>query len=179
MSKPNNNRPLKIWVCLVASMTAGALVLMSLDNHKISAGAFSLASFQRLGSIQNAAKIDSSAVSSKWDSIQVVFSGTTGGSLENIALAQGNLPVSDVDLHFLICNGLGGDDGLILSSQRWQKQINCSNKAKTIEICIVSDGVRTIPTNTQLNRTSELVEHLARVYSIKTSNIHYPVGSGL
>jgi hypothetical protein len=38
-------RNLKVWVCLIATMTAGAFVLTMLDRNALSAGAFSLSSY--------------------------------------------------------------------------------------------------------------------------------------
>lgn len=171
----SRNRTVKIWTILVASMTAGAAVLMVLDNHKISAGAFSLSSFQQLGSVEHAIGTENRNINTqKWNSISIFFSNTAGGNVENIALAQGLVNSDEADFHFLVGNGDGALDGHIIPSQRWKNQLRCIDKSIAIKICIVADGTKTLPTDTQIKRTSALIDRLAKMHKIKSTNISYP-----
>jgi len=170
----SKNRTVKMWASLVASMTIGAVILMAMDHQKISGGAFSLASFQRLETVDNALKSDAGTEKLGWDSIEIIYSRTVGGSIENIALAQGTLTPADADFHFLIGNGDGASDGGIISSHRWNKQISCADNSKTIKIVIVSDGQKVRPTDTQIKRLSKLISTLTRYYRISPKDITCP-----
>jgi hypothetical protein len=64
-------RQAKILICLVISMTAGAAVLMALDNQSISAGAFSLASYSSLGSIESVTATRQATTADRWNRIEV------------------------------------------------------------------------------------------------------------
>lgn len=163
-----------MWASLMASMTLGAIILMAMDHQKISAGGFSLASFQRLETVDHALKSDDSTEKLSWDSIEISYSHTVGGSIENIALAQGTLTPAEADFHFLIGNGDGAPDGGIISSHRWNKQTSCTDNSKTIKIVIVSDGMKVRPTDTQIKRLSKLISTLSRYYSISSKDITCP-----
>jgi hypothetical protein len=170
----SKNRTVKMWASLVASMTVGAVVLMAMDHQKISGGGFSLASFQRLDTVDHALKSDANTEKLNWGSIEITYSHTVGGTIENIALAQGTLTPAEADFHFLIGNGDGAPDGEIVPSHRWNQQIRCADNSKTIKIIIVSDGMRVRPTDTQIKRLSKLISTLSRYYSISSKDITCP-----
>lgn len=62
-------------------MTAGAAVLMALDHQSISAGAFSLASYSSLGSIESVTITRQPTTVDKWNRIEIFYSNSKGGDL--------------------------------------------------------------------------------------------------
>ncbi|MEN6386505.1 MAG: hypothetical protein ABFD79_15105 [Phycisphaerales bacterium] len=172
-------RQAKILICLVVAMTAGAALLMALDHQSISAGAFSLASYSTLGSIDSVTITRQNTTSDRWNQIEVFFSNSKGGDLAQIASLTGLTNPDDLNFHFLICNSLGGIDGQIQPTEKWLNQWSALPAAgwygtnKTIRVCVVgekSEGA----SDYQISRAEELVEDLAEKFGISAANIHYP-----
>jgi len=177
-------RQAKILICLVISMTAGAAVLMALDNQSISAGAFSLASYSSLGSIESVTATRQATTADRWNRIEVYFSNTKGGDLAQIASLAGLTSPDDLNFHFLVCNSLGDIDGRIYSTEKWLNQWSALPAAgwygttKTIRVCVVGEKTEGA-SDYQTSRTEELVENLARTFNVSASDIHYPAGWNL
>jgi len=185
----NQPRAAKILICLVVAMTTGAAVLMALDHQSISAGAFSLASYSSLGPIadiiatRELAKSDSPrgdrVATGRWDKIEVFYSNTRGGNLNQLASLNGLTSAEDVNFHFLVCNGLGGIDGQIQPTEKWLNQWSALpggvwyGSSTTIRICVISEG-KTKASDYQISRTEELIQRLSRKFNIHLSNIIYP-----
>ncbi len=168
------NRTVKIWASLVASMTIGAIVLMALDNQKIAAPAFSLSSFQKLENIDRIIENAIKAEKAPYNCVDIDYSNTIGGTIDNIALSMGTTNPAKADFHFLIGNGDGAPDGEILITQRWESQQLCNDNSGKIKILVVSDGFSVRPTETQVKRLASLLNTIARKYKIKSSNISQP-----
>lgn len=172
-------RQAKILVCLVVSMTAGAAVLMALDNQTISAGAFSLASYSSLGSISSVTQTRQAIAGDRWERIEVFYSNTKGGDLAQIASLAGLTSSDDLNFHFLVCNNLGALDGQIQPTEKWLNQWSALPAAgwygsnKTIRICVIGEK-NTPASDYQINRTEELIDTLARKFNLKRANIDYP-----
>ena len=166
---------------LVASMTLGAIVLMALDGQVLRGGAFSLASYTRLNSVEKVASSVKVPVAYSWSRIEISYSGTDSGNSARLAAEQGLADELDVNFHFVICNGAGGDDGLIESTEKWLRQRPCLTgsdwygSSQTIRICIITGGFRTL-TDSQIKRTAALVETLSRKLDISVERISYPAG---
>jgi hypothetical protein len=160
-------------------MTAGAAVLMALDNQSISAGAFSLASYSSLGSIDSVTITRQPATADRWDRIEIYYSNTKGGDLAQIASLAGLTTSDDLNFHFLVCNSLGGLDGQIQATEKWLNQWSALpsggwyGSSKTIRVCVVGEKPEGA-SNYQVSRTEELVENLARSFNIPATSIHYP-----
>ena len=173
-------RTSRIIVSLIASMTVGAIVLMALDNHPLSAGAFSLASYTNLNSIEQVTLNSVMSEKQKWDFIEVYYSGTDAGNIEQISRLNGFTNSEDVNFHFLVCNGTGGADGKIQATSKWHKQRaalggqDFFGNNQTIRIYVIADGQKFLPTDCQLKRTTGLVEVLARKFDISAQQISYP-----
>ena len=173
-------RTIKVLVFLVASMTAGAFVLMALDRENISAGPFSLSSYTRLNSISQVATGPIKASDAMWNKIEVFYSNTTEGGLSDISKSEGVGSANDLNFHLAVFNGIGGQDGEIIATNKWKKQLapvpsrTWVGSSKTIRICVVADGVLQNPTGSQIQRTSGLVEALSRKCNIPASQIKYP-----
>jgi hypothetical protein len=167
-------RVVKVLAALLVSMTVGAFVLMALGNNPPSAGPFCLAAYYRLDSVDHAIQSKACQSPHRWNSIEIYFSGTKRGSLAQPAGAV------DMDCHFLICNGAGGGNGEIQASENWQKQWSLRTSRtwqgsdRTIRICLIGDGVTTMPTNYQLKRLETLLEALCRKFGISADSVYLP-----
>ena len=174
------SREEKIFAALLVSITAGAIVLMALGNNPPPAGAFSLSLYHGLDPIKKAILSRSAPSPGRWNCIEIYHSGTKAGNIEQLASLSGLASPEDINCHFVICNGLGGDDGQIQPTEKWQRQWSVApgrtwyGSGQTIRICIIADGKTTLPTDFQIKRVEELVEGLHRKFNIRTESIYYP-----
>jgi hypothetical protein len=170
----NQPRVVKVLGALLASMTIGAFVLMALGNNPPSAGPFCLSAYYRLTSVDQAVQSRACQAPHRWSSIEIFFSGTKAGSLQQPTGAV------DMNCHFVICNGAGAGDGEIQTTEQWQKQwsIQASRtwqgSDKTIRICLIGDGVGTLPTDYQMKRLEMLLEALCRKFRIPAASVYLP-----
>jgi len=170
----NQPRVVKVLAALLVSMTVGAFVLMALGNNPPSAGPFCLSAYYRLDSVDHVVQSKACQAPHRWNSIEIFFSGTKRGSLQQPAGAV------DMNCHFVICNGIGAGDGEIQASEAWQKQWSIrpsrtwQGSDKTIRICLIGDGVNTLPTNYQLKRLETLLEALCRKFGISAESVYLP-----
>jgi hypothetical protein len=170
----NQPRVVKVLAALLVSMTAGAFVLMALGNNPPSAGPFCLSAYYRLGSVDQAVQSKACQSPHRWDSIEIFFSGTRHGSIRQPVDAL------DTSCHFIICNGSGGDDGEIQASEQWQRQWSIrpsrtwQGTDKTLRVCLIGDGVSTLPTDYQLKRLEMLLEALCRKFGIPAESVYLP-----
>jgi len=173
-------RVARVLAALLISMTAGAVILMALGNHPPSAGPFSLASFRNLNPVEEAIKPRSAQFPGRWNCIEIYYSGTKAGNIEQLASLNGLASPEDINCHFCICNGLGGSDGQIQPTEKWQRQWSIIpsrtwyGTSQTIRICIIADGKTVRPTDFQIKRTEALVEGLCRKFDIQPESIYYP-----
>jgi len=161
-------------------MTIGAAVLLVLENRPLPAGAFSLASYTRLGSVEEAIETYEPPSSDRWQRIEVFYSNTAGGNIAQIASLSGLKESEDLNLHFLVCNGSGGQDGQIQTSEKWRRQWSCVpggrwyGSSKTIRVCLVADGEKKLPSEFQIKRTGMLLETLCRKFNVPAEQVYYP-----
>lgn len=175
----NQPRAAKILVSLVAAMTAGAAVLMTLDHQSISAGAFSLASYSSLGSIDDVIAAKESVKNNRWTKIEISYSNTKGGNLRQLASLSGLTNADDLNFHFLVCNNLGAIDGQIQPTEKWINQWSALpggvwyGNTSTIRVCVIGETNKTT-SEYQTSRTVELIDVLSRRFNIAPANIIYP-----
>jgi len=173
-------RALKVLSALVASMTIGAVVLMALGNNAPSAGPFSLSVYSTLDSVERLVSSQAPQSPERWSRIEIYYSGTKAGNIEQLASLEGLSAPEDINCHFCICNGLGSGDGEIQATERWQKQWACIQgqtwygSSRTIRICVIADGKSNMPTNYQRRRLTALVEALGEKFSIVPESVFYP-----
>jgi hypothetical protein len=173
-------RVAKVLAALLLSMTIGAVVLMALGNNPPSAGPFCLSSYYRLDPIEKTVFAALSQPLAQWNGIEIFYSGTHAGNVEQLASLAGLTDSEDLNCHFVICNGLGGSDGFIQTTDRWNRQYAAAsswgarNGRQPIRICVVSDGKSAHPTELQIKRTEALVDVLSRKFDIRTSAIRFP-----
>ena len=175
-----HRREEKIFAALLVSITAGAIVLMALGNNPPPAGAFSLSLYHSLDPIEKAILSRPAPSPGCWNCIEIYYSDTKAGNIEQLASLSGLASPEDINCHFVICNGLGGDDGQIQPTEKWQRQWSvisgqaCYGDGQTIRICIIADGKTAPPTDLQIKRTEVLVEGLHRKFSVQPECIYYP-----
>ncbi|HPS55381.1 MAG TPA: N-acetylmuramoyl-L-alanine amidase [Sedimentisphaerales bacterium] len=170
----NQPRVAKVLAALLVSMTAGAIVLMALGNNAPSAGPFCLSSYYHLNSIEQVITSKQYQSPQRWNNIKVCYSGTGGGSIEQLA-SLNNQKVEDLNCHFVIFNGSGGIDGEILATEKWQRQwAAVPGSEQTILVCVVADGMKVMPTELQIRRTEALLEDLSRKFNITPISIIFP-----
>ena len=176
----NQPRVEKVLAALLVSMTAGAIVLMALGNNPPSAGPFCLSSYYRLDPAEKAILSRAAQSPGRWNCIEIYYSGTKAGNIKQLAALSGLASPEDISCHFVICNGLGGGDGQIQPTEKWQRQWSIIpgrtwyGTSQTIRICIIADGHTCRPTNFQAKRTEALVEALCRKFDIQPQYIYYP-----
>ena len=175
-------RTARILISLVASMSLGALVLMALDNHRLIAGPFSLASYISLDPVENLTSTFTTPNTHNWQQIQVHYSPAPAANLEQLAAVSELSSPKDLNFHFTVLGGMdcADGDGEIQPTQRWLKQRPALQdkeffgSSQTIRICVITDGIQAMPTDCQVKRTAAIIESLARKFSITTDNINYP-----
>lgn len=176
----NQPRVAKVLAALLVSMTIGAIVLMVLGNNPPSAAPFSLASYYQLNPAENAIASQAPQSPKRWNCIEVYYSATKAGNIQQLASLSGLSSPDDINCHFVICNGLGGDDGQIQPAEKWQRQWSAVpdrtwyGSSQTIRVCIIADGKTTLPTDFQIKRTEALAEALCEKFAIEPECIYYP-----
>jgi len=176
----NQPRVVKVLAALLISMTAGAIILMALGNNPPSAGPFCLSSYYRLDPIEKAIFSRTAQFPERWNRIEVYYSSTKAGNIEQLASLNGLASSDDINCHFCICNGLGGSDGQVQTTERWQRQWpvipgrTWYGSRQTVRICVIADHKTAPPTDFQTKRTEALVEALSRKFEIAPQSIYYP-----
>jgi len=176
----NQPRVAKVLAALLISMTTGAIVLMALSNDPPSAGPFCLSSYYRLDPVEKAITSRGAQSPNRWNCIEIYYSDTKAGNIEQLASLNGLARPEDINCHFVVCNGLGADDGQIQSTEKWQRQWSIIpgktwyGSGQTIRICIIADGKSSAPTDFQIKRTEALIEALRLKFDIQPENIYYP-----
>jgi len=175
----NQPRVVKVLAALLFSMTVGAIVLMSLGENPPAAGPWSLSRSLQSNSPQFS--VDSVAPQSpaRWHRIEVCLSGTASGNIAQLAELSGFAKPEDLNCHFVICNGLGGNDGLVQATERWLRQWPVSAEqgwkgdSTTIRICVVADGKSVNPTDLQIHQARAVAKELSRKFLIREPVLYH------
>jgi hypothetical protein len=176
----NQPRVAKVLAALLVSMTAVAIVLMALGKNPPSAGPFCLASYYQLDPVEKALLSRAAQSRNRWNSIEIYCSGTEAGNIEQLASLRGLASPKDINFHFCLCNGRGGRDGRIQTTEKWQRQWSIipgptwHGSSQTIRICVIADGRTVPPTDSQIKRTETVVEGLCRKFDIRPESVYYP-----
>ena len=177
---PNQARVAKVLAILLASMTIGAISLMALGHNPPSAGPFSLWTYYRLDPVQKAISSRAAQSPDRWNRIEIYYSGTKAGNIEQLALLNGLSGPEDINFHFCLYNGLGGEDGQIQSTEKWQRQWplipgrTWYGSSQTIRICVIADAKTTHLTDCQIKRLETLLDGLCKKFRIRPESIYYP-----
>jgi len=176
----NQPRVAKVLVALLISMTVGAAVLMALGNNPPKAGPFCLANYYRLDPVEEAIISQAAQSPGRWNNIEICYSGTEVGNLEQLASLSGLAEPGDINYHFCLCNGAGGSDGQIQSTEKWQRQWSIVpgrtwyGSPQTVRICVIADVKNSPATEYQIKRAEALVEALCRKFDISPEAVYYP-----
>ncbi len=152
---------------------------MALDSKRPTAGAFSLASYVTLDPLDKITLNLESPHLYPWSSIEVHYFDLSARDLNDLAQKQGLKNSGDLNFHFVIYNHQSSD-GRIEPTKKWLRQRsalpdkNWYGSTDTIRICVLKDPAQNQGTNTQIKRTTALVEKLTRVLAISTNKIKYP-----
>ncbi len=173
-------RVARVLAALLISMTTGAIVLMALGNNPPSAGPFCLSSYYHLDPIETTLCSNATQSPNRWNRIEIYYSGTRAGNIEQLASLAGLTSHEDINYHFVVCNGLGAKDGQIQPTEKWHRQWSCIpghawyGSSQTIRICVIADDRTALPTDSQIQRTQALIESLSRKFNIDRQSILYP-----
>ena len=181
------SREAKVFAALAVSMTVGVIILHALGNNPPSAGAFCLSSYTRVVSAEEAILTPGAQPAGTWKSIKIYYSQTTSGNIHQLAFLSGLADTEDINCHYVICNGFGGGDGKIQTTQKWRTQNPVThswlspepqdtNEQQTIFICVIADGKVAPPTKQQMKMTEALIKGLCRKFNIKPEAVSYPAG---
>jgi hypothetical protein len=179
------SREAKVFAALALAMTAGVIILKALGNNPPSAGAFCLSDYTQAVSVEEAIGFRPGQPTVLWDRIKIIYSGTKAGNIQQLAFLSGLAEPEDINCHFVICNGLGGSDGQIQTTEKWRMQwpvnrellnheIRNTTEEPTIHICVIAEGKPSRPTEMQIETTEALVAELCSKFDIRTESIHYP-----
>lgn len=173
-------RVAKVLAVLLISMTIGAVALMAMRGEAPSSGPFSLSTYYKLDPVDDAITSEATQSSNRWNCIEISYSQTKAGNIEQLASLAGYSSPEQIDCHFVVCNGLGGTDGQILTTTKWKRQWSVIpgrtwyGTPQTIRVCIVADGKEALPTDSQVRRAEALVEKLSRKFKVTAASVYYP-----
>ena len=168
----NQPRVVKVLAALLASMTIGAIVLMALGHNPPAAGAWSLSRSLRSDSIELAVNSIALQLPARWDRVEVCYSGTDSGNIDQLAKLSRLRNPKDLNCHFVVCNGDGGYDGQVQTTEKWLRQFAITpsdgwlGTSSTIRICVVSDGAKIQPTDIQKLKVQSLLAELSGRFRI-------------
>jgi len=177
-----DSRQARVFTLLLISMTAGALLLMALGKNPPPAGAFCLDSYYQLEPVEQLLCSEEPKLPGRWSSVEIYYSCTKAGNIDQLTSLSGLAEPQDLNCHFVVCNGLGGENGHIQPTAKWQSQQPAKSATtprtdrETIRICVVADTKNAPPTDIQKKRVQALVQLLSRRFSIPPKAIHLPSG---
>lgn len=150
-------------IILMLAMTAGALVLLTLEGKPIRPMDFSLSREAQLTSIHAALSTEAGIEPDRWKRIKVVYQPNKGRLSPRYGLT-GDLVRK---FHFVIANGESARDGQIFPSNRWTRQLTClprfsPDDASTINICLLAGPDRTEATPRQARHLNALISCLVK-----------------
>jgi hypothetical protein len=189
------SRQTKVLVALLVSIVLCTIILNVLGHNPPSAGAFCLSQYYSLVPVEKLIHSREVQRPRNWKWIEIYYSEdgsinrTASGSNMQVERSDSFSIVSgqddDTDCHFIIYNGLTGQDGQIKPTEKWNKQLpanrpvdNNKRRARqneqTIYISIITNDRTAQPTNSQIKRAEVLVEELCREFNIQPESILYP-----
>jgi hypothetical protein len=183
------SRQTKLFAALFFSMTTVSLLLMALGSNPPSAGAFCLDSYYALEPVHRAVSSHAAQYRGRWDTIEIYCAAESDVIKQSPSPDGADAGLAN-DFHFRICNGSGGKDGQIQTSERWRRQWSVDpsrsgldtftgpdrSNERTIRICIMVDDKSILASDYQIRRVDTLVEALCRTFEIAPECVHYPSG---
>jgi len=157
---------MKVLLCLMAAMTTGTFVLLTLEGQPIKPMEYSLSSEIRspFTPVHQTLGTEKGIDLGRWEKIAISYC-PDDGSLTPDQQLTGSLALN---YHFVISNGPGEHDGTIIASPRWTYQLAClnpdemSNNQNTIKIGLIGDPLTRQRSPKQERRLEALVSSLIR-----------------
>ena len=153
----------KVMFALMAAMTAGALLLLTLEGKPISWGwGYSLVTHAELNSVDTVLKTELGIDNARWRQLEISYRRCQR-QLAPPRELTGSLAMA---YHFVLCDGVTGPDGLIIPTPRWRRQLACLNHnnaadaSQTIKICLIGDPSHPQRTADQHLQIEALVKRL-------------------
>ncbi|MCC7205021.1 MAG: N-acetylmuramoyl-L-alanine amidase [Phycisphaeraceae bacterium] len=115
----------------------------------------------------------------RWQAITISYSGAAYGSGSTVAQQHEYLGLRGLGHHFVIGNGTASPDGEIEVGFRWQHQLPsglpvsqaAGDQQSIIQICLIGDGRKAPPTDSQLRELLWLVRNLQLRTGIPSSKV--------
>ena len=158
------------------SIFVGTIILNLSGETLPTAGAFSLSGYNNLNPVKSAISSYNSDDENSWKRI----------GIQNIVMDQEDSSLQGSDyydpnaFHFIVCNGLVGDNGQIITTENWKKQRLVYSwrwqefGRDVILVGIITDGRDVTPTEVQFKRANSLAGELARKFDIPPVSIFTP-----
>jgi len=167
-----------VWGVFVGAMTFAGGALMLGDGWQ-GMPAVSIAS-------RNIASVQAPIESGRWQAIVIHHSGTAAGTAGEIARQHAAWGLPSLGYHFVIGNGNGEADGVLLAGPRWTAQEPGAHVAArqagatpdaawfnqhAIGICLIGNGERRNFTDAQMKTLVRLVKDLQAACGIADSAV--------
>jgi len=164
----NHVRLTKVMVVLMVAMTAGALILLTLQGRPIKPMPFSLSRQVRLTAIDDALGTEAGIELGRWKRIHVAYELNNG----RLSASRPMTPDLAFGYHFVIADAATGCDGRIFTSSRWVRQLTCLptrsvEDSRTIGICILVEPGQTQGSARQERQRHALIANLIEHCQIK------------
>lgn len=186
----NSHRKFIVFVSLIGLLTLTSALLLALAPAPLMPdAASSLFAIDAPSTLEVIFNTKVQSPPNRWKYVYVRHSRTASGNALTLGHAAG--ATGGLGDHFVIGNGDGAIDGEIQIGQRWNQQQPATPPAgankidpSCISICLVGDFDRTVPTQTQLRRLTQLVGTLQGKYGIKNDSVllidlpNSPAGTG-
>lgn len=170
-----------VWSVFVGAMTLAAGALMLGDGWRT-------APFVSLARADAATGSGASGLpdDGRWQAIVIHHSGTSAGTVEEIARLHRQWGLPTLGYHFVIGNGNGEPDGDVLAGPRWIAREPGAHVAArpggaspdaawfnehAIGICLIGNGERRAFTDAQMANLVRHVRQLQAAYGIPDSNV--------
>jgi len=127
--------------------------------------------------LRDALATDPQAAPGEWRYIVIHHSGTPGGSAQSFDQNHRERGWRCLGYHFVVGNGNGQGDGLIVAGPRWYSQEAGAHANSNeynvhgIGICLVGNMDEQPPTSAQWAATRALVMELRRIFNTRPENI--------
>ena len=167
------SRNKNIFYAALFSIFVGTMVLNILGNSLPAAGAFSLSDYNSLNPVKPLILSYNSEAVKNWEYVEI-----KNIVMDHESSAQSDRAHYDADnCHFVICNGVIGQDGQIITTENWKYQQSTpidrwqDSGWNIIRIGIITGGINVSSTEIQVKRANLLAGTLAKKFDIPPVSI--------
>jgi hypothetical protein len=168
-----SRRTLIVLTTLIAAMTLAASLLLIFEPGSASLMGLSLSAVHPVDDHEELFDI-AAPPAGGWQTLAIHFSGAANGSAQTLAEEHRRLGLGSMGFHLVVGNGQGTDDGTVEFGPRWPGQQPglsaqfpaCRGHGNTIDICLIGDGNRTPPTESQMLTLVHITQQLQARFHI-------------